>query len=77
MPSAKMNRASVVLRLRSIAATTFAADFVRHALEFRERRDTELVQVGGRVHQVGVDELVDELVAQALDVHRPAAGEMQ
>ena len=51
--------------------------FVRHPLELGQRGDAELVQIGRRVDDVRVDELVDELVAQAFDVHRATAREVQ
>src|SRR3989454_746811 len=50
---------------------------LRHALEAREGLDIQAVQVGGAFHQVALDELVDQLLAQALDIHGAARGEMQ
>src|SRR5438445_621292 len=50
---------------------------LRHALEAREGLDIQAVQVGRAFHQVALDELVDQLLAQALDIHGAARGEMQ
>src|SRR5437016_64161 len=50
---------------------------LRHALEAREGLDIQAGQVGRAFHQVALDELVDQLLAQALDIHRAARGEMQ
>ena len=43
----------------------------------RECARVEPVQVGQRADHAAVDQLFDQLVAQALDVHRPPAGEVQ
>ncbi len=69
-------------RERRVLALFDAGDDVRrallrHPLQRRELRDAQPIQIGRRAHQLRVDELVDELVAQALDVHRAAAREMQ
>jgi hypothetical protein len=48
-----------------------------HALEVGEREHAEAVQIDRRLHDRRIDELVDQLVAQALDVHRAPAGKMQ
>ena len=72
-----MKRASVVVLLFSIAATHVGGALVGHALQRGELGEAELVEVGRRVHDAGVDQLVDELVAQALDVERAAAREVQ
>ena len=45
-------------------------------LEFDELLDGQRVQVGRVVHQTGRRELLDHLFAEALDVHRPARGEV-
>src|SRR5207247_8092405 len=50
---------------------------LRHALEAREGLDIQAVQVGRAFHQVALDELVDQLLAQALANHGAARGEMQ
>ena len=49
-----------------------------HAFEGRDLPAPLLqpVEVGDRLHEPGIDELVDELLAKALDVHRPPAREM-
>src|SRR5947209_880784 len=51
--------------------------FFAHALEIGERFRLEPVEVGGIRHQLALDQLIDELLAQALDVHRPAARKVQ
>ena len=72
-----MKRASVVDLLFSIAASDVAGALVGHALERGELGEAELVQIGRRVDDAAVDELVDELVAQSLDVERAPAREVQ
>ena len=72
-----MKRASVVSLLFSIAATTLAADFSAIRSSPASWRFSKRIDVGRRAHEAGIDQLIDELVAQALDVHGPAAGEMQ
>ncbi len=78
MPSAKMKRASVV----SLALLD-RVDHVRPptsrpcARAPRASSDVERVEVGRRAHEPAVDQLVDQLVAQALDIHARAASEMQ
>ena len=69
-------------RERRLAALLDRGDHVRrrllgHAVELRQLGEPERVEVRGRVHDAAIDELVDELVAQALDVHGAARGEMQ
>ncbi len=49
---------------------------LRHALERHELLDGERVDVAGVGEQPGVDELAHALLAEALDVHRAAAGEV-
>jgi uncharacterized protein YggL (DUF469 family) len=44
-----------------------------HALERRQLGHAQRVQLGQGAHEAAVDELIDELVAQAFDVHRAAA----
>src|SRR5271155_1360870 len=51
--------------------------FLRHALELAERGNTELVQVGRRAHDMPADQLFNELLTEAFDVHGAAAGEVQ
>src|SRR6185369_818186 len=51
--------------------------FFRHALELGQRRDTELVDIRRRANNGGVDQLIDQLVAETLDVHRSSAGKVQ
>jgi len=48
-----------------------------HAVQRRQLRDVEPVQVRQRAHQAAVDQLVDELLAQAFDVHRAPARVVQ
>jgi hypothetical protein len=50
---------------------------VGHPLEARQPGGFELVDVGRRVHDAAVDDLVDQLFAEAFDIHRAASGEMQ
>jgi hypothetical protein len=71
-----MKRASVVFLLFSIRVYRFVADFsaIRSSAQ---GGDAELVQVGRRAHEFRLDQLVDQLVAEALDVHRAARREMQ
>src|SRR5579862_9952219 len=47
-----------------------------HALELGELRHAERVEIGRGAHFVPFDELLDELVAEALDIERTAAGEV-
>ena len=77
MPSAYRNRASVVRLLFSSAATRLAALLSPMRSSAASFGHAELVQVGKRADDAAVDQLIDQLVAQAFDVHRPAAGEMQ
>ena len=72
-----MKRASVVLPALVDRRNDVGRGLVGHALELGERRDAQLVDVGRRVHEAAVDQLIDQLVAQALDIHRAPAGEMQ
>src|SRR5438477_996759 len=51
--------------------------FVRHALKGRECCYVEPVDVGRRVHQPRIDELINQFFAEALDVDRAAACEME
>src|SRR5438132_9544797 len=51
--------------------------FLRHPFELGDCRHAELVQVCRRAHDFGVDQLIDQLVAEALDVHGATAGRMQ
>ena len=46
-------------------------------LDFSARPQAQPVQIGQRAHHVGIDELLDQLVAQALDFHGAAVREMQ
>jgi hypothetical protein len=48
-----------------------------HALQRHQVGQAEPVQVGQGADHAGVDHLVDQLLAQALDVHGAALGEMQ
>src|SRR5215472_6023751 len=50
---------------------------LRHPLQLGKCRHAELVQVGRRVNDAGIDELIDQLVSQAFDVHRPTVGKVQ
>src|SRR5215469_688609 len=47
-----------------------------HALELGELPGRERVEIGGRAHHIPLDELLDDLVAESLDVERPAAREV-
>ena len=49
----------------------------RHALEPGEGRLIELVEIRRAFRQIALDQLVDDLLAQAFDVHRAAAREME
>ena len=78
MPSAKMKRASVVLpALRRSPRSRWRRSSRPCARAARASAHAEPVEVGRRVHEARVDQLIDELVAQALDVHRAPAREMQ
>ena len=46
--------------------------FLGHAFEIRHRRHAQPIEIGRRPDDIVVDELVDDLLAQALDVHGPA-----
>ncbi len=72
-----MKRASVVSLLCSIAASTFAALLSAIRSSAASLREAQPVEVGRRVHDARIHQLVDQLVAQALDVERAAAGEVQ
>ena len=48
-----------------------------HARQIRQRHQTEPIQVGGRVHQIVFDELINQLVPEALDVHGAALRKVQ
>ena len=50
---------------------------VAHALEALERFLGQRIDVRQRRHHAGVDELVDDLLAEPLDVERAPAGEME
>ncbi len=50
--------------------------FLSHALELRELRQSERVEVGGRLHLVTLDQLLDHPLAETLDVERAAAREV-
>ena len=50
---------------------------VRHAIQPGQRGETELVQIGQGANQIGVDQLLDQLVAQAFDLDRAACREVQ
>jgi hypothetical protein len=54
-----------------------ARGLVGHAIEPGQGAKTEAVQVGQIANQMAVDQLVDQLLAQALDFHRPALRKMQ
>ena len=48
-----------------------------HAVQRGELGKAQRVQVGQRAQDAGVHQLVDQLVAQAFDVHHAAAGKVQ
>ena len=50
---------------------------VGHAVQTGQRAEPEPVQIGQGVDHLAIDQLVDQLVAQALDLDRPALREMQ
>ncbi len=50
--------------------------FLAHAVELGELRNAEPVQVRGILHEPEVHELVDQLAAEAFDVHRPPGRKM-
>ncbi len=54
-----------------------ACALVGHALERLELLLGERVEIGKRLHEPLVDELVDDLLAEAFDVERAPAGEME
>ena len=71
-----MKRLSSALRDFAISATRFWADFS----PMRSRPSSvgvEFVQIGGIGHKAALDELVDDLLAQPLDVHRAPRREVQ
>ena len=45
-----------------------------HAFQFEELLQCQAVQIGNAVDQAAIDELIDDFVAQPLDVHGIAAG---
>ncbi len=54
-----------------------ARRFVRHPFERRKLRNAELVEIGRRAHDPGIDQLIHQLFAKAVEIHRPAPREMQ
>ena len=60
--------------LASIPASTFSDELAAHPLQVLKLIQPETVEVAVTVDQAAGDELIDELVAQPLDVHRIAAG---
>ncbi len=77
MPSANTNRASVVSLALRDRRDDVAGGLFRHPRQRGQLLHRQPVDVGRRAHDPGVDQRVDELVAQALDVHRPPAREVQ
>src|SRR5512135_857568 len=51
--------------------------FLSHALERDELFFAELVKVGETLDHRAIDQLLDQRVAQSVDVHRPAPGKVQ
>ena len=76
MPSANRKRGSVVCLLRSSASTRFAADFSPMRSSPASSSAVSAYRSAGVVDPARLDELLDQLVAQPLDVHRAARGEM-
>ena len=64
-------------RLLSISATRLAADFLPIRSSAASCSTVEGVEVGVVVHQAARDELIDQRLAQAFDVHRAARREVQ
>ena len=50
---------------------------VGHALQRRQARRVELIELGQRGDGAAIDKLVNDLVAQTFDVHRAPSGEVQ
>ena len=48
-----------------------------HALEVREIRDAEVVEIGNVVNRAAVNELIDEHLTELVDVHRVATREVK
>jgi len=70
-----MNRSRLVLRDFSIACSRFAADFSPHPIQRHQGRLIEVEQVGRRADPSRIDQLIDQPLAQSLDVQRPATRE--
>ena len=49
---------------------------ITHALQTRQRRRVERVQVSGIAHPIPFHQLIHQLVAQSSDIQRTARGEM-
>ena len=77
MPSAYRKRASVVCLLLLQRRHQVDRALLAHAVQRRQLGHAQRVQLGQRADQTAIDQLVDDLVAQAFDVHRAAAGEVQ
>ena len=72
-----MKRSSVVLRARSSAASRFAADLSAMRSSPASVSSVELEEIGRASHQSAVDQLIDDLVAEAFDIERATAGKVQ
>ena len=77
MPRAKIRRASSAFLLFSISSTRLLRRLLAHALELRELLLRQAVEVGHVADHSFVHQLIDELVAQAVDVHGAAPGEVE
>ena len=51
--------------------------FVGHAVQRCKSAEAQPVQIGQRADDIGIDQLVHQFLAQALDLHRAALGKMQ
>ncbi len=76
-PARRRSAPGVGCLLLSMAATDLAADFSPMCSSPASRSASRRYTSAGVLTRSCVDELVDELVAQALDIHRPPRSEMQ
>ena len=53
-----------------------AGRFLAHALQAGQLLDRQGIEIGRRMDQAGLDQLINQLVAQPLDVHRPPRREV-
>ena len=50
--------------------------FFAHAFQINDRQQAEFIQGRGVADDMCIDQLLDQLFAESVDIHRAAAGEM-